>query len=141
MTATTANTSPIFQGTVGDLTAAGGKLVLTAAMTTVSQILYTAGEDGALVDAINVHSLDGTARDFEIIQLINSIEHVYGTVTVPLSSGTTGAIPTFNLLDPLILTALQVGGGLPLSPGTVLKVRAVVTVSGDVTFTAQGGNL
>lgn len=110
--------------------------------TTTLKTLYTAGADGGLIDNISVVSDDTSDAIVTVTVNDGSTDFPLGEVTILAGAGTDGTTPTKNLLDPIALPVLQLGGGLPLGPLAILKVNAKVTLTAGktLTFVGMGGD-
>ena len=109
---------------------------------TTAKIIYTAGENGALIDNISVVSDDTVALVFDLTFYDGTTDFPLGAVSVPAGAGSDGAVPSFNLLNDTMLTWLQSGGGAPLGANNLLKIapQVAVTAAKTVTMVAFGGN-
>lgn len=115
------------------------KLVKNAAVvvadtdTTTAKTLYTAGADDAVVKAINVSSTDTAAKVLNLILNDGTADFTIGAVSIPASSGTSGAIACVDLLNGTIFPGLPYDQNgkriLPLQAGYVLKVAAQATLT------------
>jgi len=95
--------------------------------------LYTAGANDAVVKAINAVSTDSTARVFDLLINDGSTDYWIGSVSIPITAGTTGAIATVDLLGGTLMPSLPFDSTgkrvLPMKAGHILKVRNVTQLS------------
>lgn len=71
----------------------------TIADTTTKKTLVTAGTNGTKIDSITVQSNDTTARDFQLFVNDGTTDYWLATVSIPVNSGGTNAIPTVDYLN------------------------------------------
>lgn len=121
-----AGTSPIFVDTPSNGTP---QTFVNADGTTVKTI-YTAGADGARIDAVTVCSDDTAAVNLAFSIDIGGTNYYIGNVNVPIGSGYT----TVALVD-AIATLCPNLGYLALAGGAKLECNAVVAVTAAKTVT------
>lgn len=109
---------------------------------TATVALFTAGENGALIDNVSVVSTDTVAVILVLSLDDGTLETLIGEVSIPAGSGSDGSSPVKNLLDAVALPFLQSGGGLPLGANDVLKIAAkvAVTATKQLDIRAYGGD-
>jgi len=132
--------SPIFIGSIKN-----GQTTVVNADSTNNKTLVTAGSSGSKVETISVTSDDTSARVFQIIETISSVDYILGEVNVPAGAGTDGTTKAVDVLNLTDLPWLRTDGSnryLFLASGSVLKVKAkvAVTTAKTVYFVAQYGD-
>lgn len=112
--------------------------IVNADSTTLKTV-FTAGADDSVVKSLHAVSDDTSARVVNIYINNGSTDIYMGAVSVPLSSGTTGAIASVDLLNGTIFPNLPYDSNgkrvLPLPAGYVLKVSVQVAVTSARTIT------
>jgi hypothetical protein len=108
-------------------------LILTSADTTTKTLCFTAGADDSDVKAIIVASNDTAAINLALYVTRGGTDYLLGVVNVPVSSGTTGALPSIDLLNSVLLPGLPIDNVgksyLPLKNGDTLKAAVLVTMT------------
>jgi len=106
---------------------------LLPADTTVLATLYTASADDAVVKSLTVRSNDTAGMNVVVAINNGSADFILGVVNVPINSGSTGAIPSVDLIATALLPGLPVDQNgkriLPLAGGYILKVGVLVTIT------------
>lgn len=101
--------------------------------------IYTAPADDATIKSLSCVCNDTAARDIRLGLEIDSTVYQFGTVNVPIGSGTNGTAPAVDLLSPAALPMLPADRNgkriLTLPGGTVLKAAALAAVTSGKTLT------
>ena len=126
-----ANTTPIFTGTVVQ-----AALALTSATTTTAQTLIAAGTNGTRLDNITLTTTDTASNWYTLSLLISGVSYPIGQVYVSAGSGTNSSMPAVNLLQILLG-----GPSMYLAYGTTLQVAPATTITSAKTtyVTCNGG--
>jgi hypothetical protein len=115
--------------------------------TTTKKTLYTAGTQGGVVESLGATNTDTAAAT--VLQLYvndGSIDHLIGTVNVPISSGNIITVPTVDILRNSQIPQLEFDAFgnkvIKLKAGYILKVAATVTVNSGkaVDVVGHGGD-
>jgi len=127
-----ANTSPIF----GLISAAGTPATIVAADTTSTKTIFTAdATNGSILTGIAVTSDDTADKALNVYLTLSGTDYLVGCVPIPLSSGTVTTVAAVNLLSLSYLPWLNGDGTWALSPGAIVKVAALATVTAAKTIT------
>ena len=132
MTDTTANTLVIFP-----LRPKEGVSKLLAANTTVADVVYLAGSEGAVIDRISIVSEEATPYDV----MLYIDDRPLGWVTVPARAGYDVGVPAVAALaDSGMAAHRQADGSIILGAASSLKAAVDITVLVSVTVCAMGGD-
>lgn len=105
---------------------------------TAYKTLYTAAADDAVVKSIMVTSTDGTARNLKVAMNDGTTDRIIGTVNIPITAGTTGAIASVDLLSGSLLPGLPLDQQgkriLPMQATHILKIAPLVAVTAAATI-------
>ena len=108
-------------------------VTILPADTTVLKVLYTAGTNDAVVKAISVRSNDTAAANVVLAINNGTADSILGVVNVPIMAGSTGAIPSVDLLNSSLLPGLPYDQNgkrvLPMQGTYVLKVGVLATIT------------
>lgn len=122
-----------------------GSLILTHALGTALETVYTVGGDGASdINSFIATSTDSVAHDIQIWRTNSTgpTSWLLGTVNVPLGAGNTSSVPSVNLLAGLVGLMYDANGNpvIRLTVGDTLQVAAVVAVTAAdfIYFTVSG---
>lgn len=100
---------------------------------TALQALYTASADDAVVKSLMCRSNDTAAMNVVVAINNGSADFILGTVNVPITAGSTGAIAAVDLLSGTLLPGLPYDQNgkriLPLQAGYILKVGVLVAIT------------
>lgn len=96
--------------------------------------------NGAKCFAINVVSDDTATVNMQVFVRDGTTNFLLGTKAIPTLVGTTGALASVNLLDPLYIAGLDQDGGIFLPAGYTLRVapKVAITAAKVVTMVAFG---
>lgn len=128
-----ANVAPIFVKNPS----AGTPAVFAAADTTTKKSLYTAGAEGARLDAIYCSSNDTAAINLEFHITIGGTDYYIGVVNIPISAGY-GAVVKVDA----VTTLAPLLAYLVLPASGILKANCLVTMTAAkvCTVVPQGGD-
>ncbi len=100
---------------------------------TTAKTLYTAAADDAIVKSIMVTSTDTAARNLRLIVNDGTTDRTIGTVNIPVTAGTTGAIAAVDLLGAALMPGLPLDQQgkriLPMQGGHIIKLAPLVAVT------------
>lgn len=128
-----ANTSPIFIDTPNN-----AEVTFVNADGTTAKDLMSAGTDGTKVLAINVTSDDTSTVEMEVYLHDGTTAYLLGTVDVVTLSGTDGATPSVNIMDPSLIAGLDANGELFMASGYKIQVAPKAAVTSAKTVTVVG---
>ena len=99
--------------------------------------LYTAGANDAVVKSIMVTSSDTAAVNLKLTVNDLVTDRIIGTINIPITAGTTGAIAAVDLIASALMPGLPLDQNgkrvLPLQANYVLKVAPLVAVTAGKT--------
>jgi hypothetical protein len=105
--------------------------------------LYTASTNDAVIKTLSACSDDSVARVIDVLINDGTTDFMVGSVSVPITAGTTGAVAVADFLGGTVMTHLSYDSTgkrvLLLKGGYVLKVRnqTVITAAKTVTVWAS----
>lgn len=106
---------------------------LTSSDTTTAAVCFTAGADDSDVKAIIVTSDDTAIINLKLYICRSSVDYLLGVISIPIVAGSTGALPSPDLLAAASMPGLPVDSMgkpyLPLKNGDTLKVGCLVTMT------------
>lgn len=118
-----------------------GATTIVAADASTLKTVFTAGANDSVVKAINVVSDDTSARVLNLYINNGTTDFLIGAVSIPITSGTTGAIATVDLLGGTLMPSLPYDANgkrvLPLPATYVVKVSTQTTVTAAKTVTVS----
>lgn len=111
--------------------------------------ILAAQTNGAKIEKILVSSTDTSARDVSVFLQVAAVNYLLGTVSIPINSGNTNALPTVDILSALVATVKQLplavdANGNPylyLDPSTSLFILPLTTITAGkfINVHVQGG--
>lgn len=125
-----ANTDPIFV-----LTANLAQATFVNADGTTAKDLVSAGANGTKVFSIACTSDDTSAVNMRVFVHNGTTGFLIGTTRVATLSGTDGAAPSVELLNPVTIPALDADGELFIPSGYKIQVAPLVAVTSAKTVT------
>jgi hypothetical protein len=132
-----ANTNPIYPLAPKNIVAQ-----LTNASGTNAVIVYTAGANGARIDALSLTNSDTVAHDVALIINNGSTDYTVGTFAVAIGAGTASTIPAKAVLSDsnITCTVTDPFGNkvLYLQAGYVLKLAMVSALASTKVANAAG---
>jgi len=111
---------------------------IVAGDTTTAKILYTGGTNDSVVKAIQITSLDTSARGLNLWANVAGTYYLLGCIPVPAVSGGNTTIAPVDGLSATYMPGLPYDANgkkvLPLQAGATLYANAVATVANTITI-------
>lgn len=134
--------TPIFPQTIQNYV----QQIVNADTQTIKTIA-TAGANGTKIESLFVTSTDSSsARDVQFVITISLTNYIIGTVSIPINSGNTNALPAISILNNSQLAGLATDANgnkyLYLKNGATLGASALTTVTAAkvISLVASGGD-